>query len=232
MRPSNFMTLLRKQCKKAALFIFVLAALLFGVSGDIFWANGWLYLGVFSFCSIISTIIMVRRNPDLLKERMQPGADAKSWDRLLAPIMAGLCPALIVAAAAFEVRLGSASSFPPVFVAAGVACAVAGHALMTWAMMRNDFFSALVRIQSDRGHHVTTQGPYRFVRHPGYVGMLMFSVATPFMLGSIWALVPAAINLFVGALRTSLEDRTLHSELDGYDDYARVVPYRLLPGIW
>ncbi len=164
------MTLLRKQCIKAALFIFVLAALLFGVSGDIFWANGWLYLGVFSFCSIISTIIMVRRNPDLLKERMQPGADAKSWDRLLAPIMAGLCPALIVAAAAFEVRLGSASSFPPVFVAAGVACAVAGHALMTWAMMRNDFFSALVRIQSDRGHHVTTQGALPFCAPSGLRG--------------------------------------------------------------
>jgi protein-S-isoprenylcysteine O-methyltransferase Ste14 len=103
---------------------------------------------------------------------------------------------------------------------------------MTWAMMRNDFFSALVRIQNDRGHRVTTQGPYRFVRHPGYVGMLMFSVATPFMLGSWWALFPAAVNLFVGALRTSLEDRTLYLELDGYADYARAVPYRLVPGIW
>ena len=165
-------------------------------------------------------------------ERMKPGAGAKSWDRILAPLMAAFCPALIVAAAALEVRLGSASSFPIVLVAASVTCAVAGHALMTWAMMRNDFFSALVRIQNDRGHRVTTQGPYRFVRHPGYVGMLMFAVATPFMLGSSWALVPAALNLCVGILRTSLEDRTLQRELEGYVDYARAVPYRLFPGIW
>lgn len=221
-----------KQIIKAALFITVLCALLFGVSGNISWAGGWVFLGVFSICSIINMIVMSRHNPELLQERMQPGSNAKSWDRVLAPLMAGVCPALIVVVAAIDVRFKGAALFPIVFVAAAVACAAAGYALMTRAMMSNDFFSALVRIQSDRGHRVTTQGPYRFVRHPGYVGMLMFAVATPFMLGSYWALIPAAANLCVGILRTSLEDRTLHSELDGYSAYARAVPYRLLPGIW
>jgi protein-S-isoprenylcysteine O-methyltransferase Ste14 len=231
-RKKKGMAIFTKQIIKAVLFIAVLAALLFGVSGDIFWAGGWLYLGVFSGCSIISTILMVRHNPGLLKERMQPGEGAKPWDRILAPLMAGVCPALIVATAALDVRLGRTGAFSLALVAASVACAIAGHALMTWAMMRNDFFSALVRIQSDRGHLVTTHGPYRFVRHPGYVGMLMFASSTPFILGSWWALVPAALNVFVGALRTALEDRTLHRELDGYADYARAVPCRLLPGIW
>lgn len=221
-----------QQIIKAALFVTVLATLLFGVSGDIFWIDGWVYLGVFSGCSIINIILMARHNPELLKERMQPGADAKSWDRVLAPLMAAVCPALIVATAALQMRLEGASPFPVVIIAASVACAVAGYALMTWAMMSNDFFSALIRIQTDRGHRVTTQGPYRFVRHPGYVGMLLFAVSTPFMLGSFWALVPAAANLCVGILRSALEDRTLQRELDGYVDYARAVPYMLLPGIW
>ena len=82
------MMLFIQQIIKAALFVTVLAALLFGVSGDIFWIDGWVYLGVFSGCSIINMIIMARHNPELLKERMQPGADAKSWDRVLAPLMA------------------------------------------------------------------------------------------------------------------------------------------------
>lgn len=221
-----------KQITKTALFVLVLAVLLFGLSWDIFWIDGWLYLGVFSVCSIISTILMVCHNPELLEERMQPGPDAKSWDRILAPLMAGVCPALIVATAALEVRLDDTSSFSLFLQDASVAGAVAGHALMTWAMMSNNFFSALVRIQKDRGHRVTTKGPYRFVRHPGYVGMLLFAVCTPFILGSVWALIPAAANLIVGIVRTALEDRTLQRELAGYSGYARVVPYRLLPGIW
>ena len=221
------------QIIKAALFVTVLAALLFGVSGDIFWIDGWVYLGVFSGCSIINMIIMARHNPELLKEAHA----ARSWRKVVGPGIGSahgrlVCPALIVAAAALQVRLEGASPFPVVIMAASVACAAAGYALMTWAMMSNDFFSALIRIQTDRGHRVTTQDPYRFVRHPGYVGMLMFAVSTPFMLGSSWALVPAAANLCVGILRTALEDRTLLRELEGYVDYAGAVPYRLLPGIW
>lgn len=165
-------------------------------------------------------------------ERMRPGQGAKPWDRLLAPAMASFCPALIVAVAALEVRLGGTPSFPPVLVASGLIGAVGGHALMTWAMLRNNFFSALVRIQSDRGHRVARHGPYRFVRHPGYVGMLLYALSTPFILGSLWALLPASATLCVGALRTELEDRTLQRELDGYVDYAREVPCRLLPGSW
>ncbi len=224
--------LILKQMTKAALFVAVLAVLLFGVSGNLFWGAGWLYLAVFAGCSFVSTMIMIRHNPALLVERMRPGGDAKSWDRTLAPTMAGLCPALIVTAAALEARFGGAPAVPAALQAVFVAVAAAGHALMTWAMMTNGFFSALVRIQKDRGHRVVSKGPYRFVRHPGYVGMMVFALATPVVLGSLWAFVPAGINLGVGIVRTALEDRTLNRELEGYGAYARTVPYRLLPGVW
>ena len=99
-------------------------------------------------------------------------------------------------------------------------------------MRSNRFFSSVVRIQKDRGHTVVDGGPYRFVRHPGYAGTSVFTLVTPLILRSYWALVPAAATASVLVLRTIMEDLTLRNELDGYADYARRVRYRLLPAIW
>ncbi len=75
-------------------------------------------------------------------------------------------------------------------------------------------------------------GPYRCVRHPGYVGAIGQSLGVPLLLGASWALVPGIIAAALMVLRTALEDRTLQHELAGYAEYARGVRYRLLPGIW
>ncbi|MFQ5875494.1 MAG: methyltransferase family protein, partial [Dehalococcoidia bacterium] len=99
-------------------------------------------------------------------------------------------------------------------------------------MASNAFFSMTVRIQEDRGHTVATGGPYRYVRHPGYVGTILFQIATPLMLGSVWAFIPCGLAALLIVVRTALEDRTLHEELDGYKEYAQRVRYRLLPGLW
>ena len=99
-------------------------------------------------------------------------------------------------------------------------------------MRSNTFFSAVVRIQKDRGHTVVSSGPYRFVRHPGYTGFSAFTLVTPLIVNSRWAFVPAAATVAVTVLRTALEDRTLQSELDGYADYVRRVRYRLVPIVW
>jgi protein-S-isoprenylcysteine O-methyltransferase Ste14 len=104
--------------------------------------------------------------------------------------------------------------------------------LLTWSMAANAFFAQTVRIQEDRGHTVATGGPYRYVRHPGYVGGILFQVATPLILGSVWALIPAGLTVCLTIIRTALEDRTLLEELDGYKEYAGRVRYRLLPGVW
>ena len=96
----------------------------------------------------------------------------------------------------------------------------------------NRFFSTMVRIQADRGQTVATAGPYRYVRHPGYVGYSVSFFGMALALGSLWALVPAVLMACLLVVRTALEDRTLQDELAGYTDYARQVRYRLLPGIW
>jgi protein-S-isoprenylcysteine O-methyltransferase Ste14 len=99
-------------------------------------------------------------------------------------------------------------------------------------MASNRFFSSVVRIQTDRGHTVATGGPYRFVRHPGYVGMMVSALGTTILLGSLWAFIPATLLIGLIIFRTALEDRTLQNELEGYKEYAARVRYRLLPGVW
>ena len=107
-----------------------------------------------------------------------------------------------------------------------------GSGLFSWAMITNAYFSTAVRIQDDRGHQVCTTGPYRFVRHPGYVGASLQSLVMPLMFGSLWALIPGALAVLMLVIRTTLEDQTLHEELDGYREYAQKTRYRLLPGTW
>ncbi|MGB2806319.1 MAG: isoprenylcysteine carboxylmethyltransferase family protein, partial [Sedimentisphaerales bacterium] len=115
---------------------------------------------------------------------------------------------------------------------AGVVLFLVGSVIINWAMIVNTHFEATVRIQNDRDHKVITTGPYKIVRHPGYVGAILWAVATPLIIGSIVGLIPAGIAGLVLIIRTWLEDKTLHSELNGYVEYAGRVKYRLFPGIW
>jgi protein-S-isoprenylcysteine O-methyltransferase Ste14 len=107
-----------------------------------------------------------------------------------------------------------------------------GGLFAQWAAMENAFFSAVVRIQEDRGQTVVTTGPYRYIRHPGYAGGLVFYLSVPIALGSLWALLPVLATLALTLLRTSLEDRTLLLKLKGYPEYASRTRWRLIPGIW
>jgi protein-S-isoprenylcysteine O-methyltransferase Ste14 len=99
-------------------------------------------------------------------------------------------------------------------------------------MASNTHFESYVRIQEDRAHKPVSSGPYQYVRHPGYVGMALSALSIPLTLGSWWALIPAGIAALLIVIRTALEDKTLHTELQGYAEYAKKVRYRLLPGIW
>ncbi|MFQ5824525.1 MAG: methyltransferase family protein [bacterium] len=109
---------------------------------------------------------------------------------------------------------------------------VFGHAIAFWAMVANKFFSTFVRIQTERGHHVVTDGPYAWVRHPGYTGTILSAIALPISLGALWALIPAFIGACLFVVRTLREDRTLTDELNGYREYTSRVRWRLVPGLW
>src|SRR5262249_53518813 len=109
---------------------------------------------------------------------------------------------------------------------------VAALAVVVWAMAVNRFFSSVIRIQTDRGHHLITCGPYRYVRHPAYASEPFLLIGSGLMLGS-WLATFIGV-LLVGPVlwRTAKEDGILRRELEGYAGYAQQVRYRVFPGVW
>jgi protein-S-isoprenylcysteine O-methyltransferase Ste14 len=114
----------------------------------------------------------------------------------------------------------------------GVVVLIVSFIPLTWAMTVNRFFEGTVRIQTNRGHQVISSGPYRYIRHPGYVGVILQFIAVPLALGTAVAWIPAMMGAALYVCRTWLEDRTLEAELPGYADFARHTRYRLIPGVW
>jgi protein-S-isoprenylcysteine O-methyltransferase Ste14 len=208
------------------------AALLFSAAGTVAWPAAWLYLAVVTLGMVVYAVIVVRLHPDLIDERMHPPADAKRWDRPFVAVVGVLGPIVLLAVSGFDRRFQWSEPTPVWAQAGGFVALAAGMAWTNWAVAANRFFSGLVRIQRDRGHHVVDTGPYRFVRHPGYAGSMVYMIGVTFALGSYVALVAAAVLCAVLVVRTALEDRTLKAELDGYADYAGRVRFRLVPGVW
>lgn len=208
----------------------ITSACLFGSAGRFDWANAWVLLGL-NFAAGIASTVLISRSPGLPAERSNFKA-GKIWDKPLVAMVVLVGPAATWITAGLDNRLhGSGAMTRPAFIA-GIGIAAFSAALIAWAIRANPFFSAVVRIQKDRGQVVVRSGPYRFVRHPAYTGMAAFTLATPLILNSSWAFLPAAVTAAVWGMRTFLEDRTLRNELEGYADYARSVKYRLAPPIW
>ena len=203
---------------------------------EIDWWEAWVFGLLIVAAGVVGRIWAERLHPGLLVERehawSDETADVKPWDRVLAPLMAVSLSFPLVIVAGLDHRFGWSPDFPVGLELLGLGLIMVGYAFATWAFVENRFFSSMVRIQTDRGHAVCDSGPYRIVRHPGYAGNILPLGGLVLALSSAWTLVPAAVALIVIFVRTALEDRTLQDELPGYRDYAAVVRYRLIPGIY
>jgi protein-S-isoprenylcysteine O-methyltransferase Ste14 len=209
-----------------------LILMLFGIVGRWDWWNGWALSIVYILWSLGTVIFILPVNPQMLAERARPQKGGKKWDVAMVGAM-GVFVLITYTLACLDVRFGWARPFPLPVQIIGLIVAIFGYdVLVVWSMIANVFFTAIIRIQTDRQHTVATGGPYRFVRHPGYVGTILCYLATPFLLGSPWALIPAVLASITLVVRTALEDKTLQNELPGYKEYASQTRYRLLPGIW
>ena len=212
------------------IYIAVIGGLLFGSAGRLDWPMAWAYL-VILIASTIALLVLGDREMLLLRSHKEKGA--KTWD----PFLAGASfilfwPGSNVVAGLDYGRLHISPPIPmPIRLIALLAFAF-GLAFAVWAMLANKFFTKFVKIQTDREHTVITNGPYAYVRHPGYAGSSLAFIALPVALGSLLALLPASAGLSLWVVRTYLEDRTLHKELNGYSQYASRVRWRLIPGIW
>ena len=217
-----------------AAFTLLLPMVLFIAAGRLDWVMAWVYVGIVVSCMFISRIIVIRTNLDLIAERAQSleKEDVKGWDRPILFFLLLIGPLAMMIVAGVDERFGWSPQIPLALKLVALAIMVMGYVVGTWAMAVNKYFSAVVRIQKDRGQTVVTDGPYRFVRHPAYATGIVSFILTPILLGSLWALIPSSLVAVVTVARTALEDKTLQGELDGYQEYAQQVRYRLLPGVW
>jgi len=208
------------------------AFVLFLAAGTLNWVTAWIYFAVLVTLVVINTLVLLKVSPELIAERAEIKEGAKDWDRPLAGVISLFGPLIILLVAGLDYRFSWSPDIAWQIQVGALLLMTLGYGFANWAMASNKFFSGLVRIQKERGHSVATNGPYRFVRHPGYSGWSVAYLTTPLVLGSLWALIPAGLTVVVIVVRTALEDKTLQAELDGYAEYAQQVRYRLMPGVW
>ena len=220
-----------KKIIRIIITIILLFSATFIIAGRIDWWQGWLLYGITMSIGTILAVVIRKRHPDLIKERLSDHENIKPWDRIIIKIFFSLTVISIIVGAIDSGRFRW-SQMPVALTLTGAVILLIAYIIGAWATYENKFFSLHVRIQDDRGHRVCTKGPYRYVRHPGYLSGILMWISYPLILGSWWASIPDSLLIILFIVRTILEDRTLQEELEGYKEYTKMTPYRLFPGIW
>jgi len=209
----------------------ILALLLFIPAGRLNWVEAWVFILGYGIFLFIYAAWALTNDPGQLQERSRTGPNVKAWDRAIIAAYNVLLLVLLLVAALDAGRFHWSTVALPLELIAWVGLAAAG-ALIFWVFATNTYLSRMARIQSDRGQTVVTSGPYRFVRHPMYAGLILMFFCLPLALGSGWGLVPGIAIGLLYFLRTYKEDQMLRHELDGYEAYSHQVRFRLIPGVW
>ena len=207
------------------------ALALFIPAATLNWPQAWVATILTLVWVIATAWVILRVHPALLAERMGPRKGAQRWDMFILSAM-GLLQLLRYILAGLDHRLGWTAAFPLPLQIAGLLLAGLGYALAVWATGSNAFFSQVVRLQEERGQQVVDSGPYAWVRHPAYAGLLLVELGLPLLLNSLPALGLGLLDAVLLIVRTRLEDDLLQAELDGYREYAVRVRFRIFPGIW
>jgi protein-S-isoprenylcysteine O-methyltransferase Ste14 len=202
-------------------------AILFIAAGTLSWKWAWYVLLLGLVLLIINLIVLPA---ELVGERGRK-KNVKKWDRMLSSVIS-VPTILMYVFSGLDRRFNGTGDIPDIINITGLVFIFLGSMLFTWSMVSNKFFTTLVRLQTDRQHTVVTDGPYKYIRHPGYVGYIIFTLATPIALGAFWGLVFSGIIVILLIVRTALEDSTLKKELPGYAEYTENVKYKLIPFLW
>jgi protein-S-isoprenylcysteine O-methyltransferase Ste14 len=229
----NFATMITRLVFQTCAGIAVMAMLLLVSAGTLDWPAAWVFLAELGLLGLGSGVWLARTDPDLLRERMKPlvQRDQAAPDRTLMIVLSIVFCAWLVLMALDAVRF--AWSYVPLWLNVFGAIAIAlSFAVIQLTILENSYAVVVVRIQRERGQHVVTTGPYRFVRHPMYAGAILLFIGTPLLLGSWYGVIGAMIIIALFCVRVTIEERTLRAELAGYGEYADEVRYRLIPGVW
>jgi protein-S-isoprenylcysteine O-methyltransferase Ste14 len=215
-------------------YLLIYPVLLFWLSGDWSWAEGWIFS--IGFCSLSFAIVLYLYFKDsaLLNERFGSPfqKEQKSWDKtLLVFVMLGFFVWFVVMPLDAK-RFGWSPPFPLWLKIIGTVLFVAGFVILFAALKENTFAAPVVKIQKERGQKVISTGVYGVVRHPMYLGGLLIFAGVPLLLGSIYGLAAGFLLILILAFRSIGEEKMLMQELDGYHEYRKKVRWRLIPFIF
>jgi len=209
----------------------VFTTILFICAGKINYYQGWIFLSV-NILTTFMNALFLDKHSDLAKERAKIGEGTKSWDKLILGLSSLIYLIIIVIAGLDSGRFLWTSQFSWNTIILGFLIMMIGQIIFLTARSQNNFFSNVVRIQKDRGQTVCDTGLYKIIRHPGYLGMILSLVSIPLITTSFWSTIPTVIAIILILIRTSLEDKTLKNELEGYLEYSKKTKYKLIPFVW
>jgi protein-S-isoprenylcysteine O-methyltransferase Ste14 len=205
--------------------------ILFISAGKINYWQGLLY-SIVNIISVLLNSFLIRNNMELAEERPKVKADTKLWDKKILGISAIILIITYIVAGIDSGRFHWTLEYHWSLNAFGILLLLSGEVIFLVAQNQNKFFSSVMRIQTDRGHVVCDTGIYQIIRHPAYFGMIVTAIGIPLILGSLWSFIPSVISIVLTVIRTSLEDKTLMNELNGYREYSFKTRFRLFPNIW
>ncbi len=210
--------------------IFFLTVLFISAGHADFW-QGWVYASINIICLVVNSISL-NDNNELAEERATVRAGTKSWDKLILGLSAATLIIIYIVAGLDSGRFHWSPTLHWSIYTVGIILLISGEIFFFTAQRQNRFFSSIMRIQKDRGHTVCDTGIYKIVRHPAYLGTIITATGIPLILGSLWSIIPSVLSIILTLIRTSLEDKTLINELNGYREYTLKTRYKLIPHIW
>jgi protein-S-isoprenylcysteine O-methyltransferase Ste14 len=196
-------------------------------AGTLRYWQAWVYIVIIYLVSLLLISYLLKNDPDLVRRRMQ--MKEKRIQQKAVIKFSILFFTLSFLLPGFDQRFGW-SRVPVWLVIAADILLFLSYYLVFLTMRENSYAGRTVIVEE--GQKVIDTGPYHWVRHPMYVGVILLLLATPLALDSWWALIPAALIIPTIVIRILDEENTLSSELSGYDDYRQSVRFRLIPGIW
>ena len=210
------------------LFGFVLIGLLiFLPAGTLSFFNGWLFMGILFVPMFIAGIVMMFKNPDLLKSRLD--AKEKQREQSIVVKLSGLMFMSGFIVAGLDFRFGWLTLPKGVVIVAAIVFLVA-YILYAEVLRENTYLSRTIEVQENQ--KVIDTGLYGIVRHPMYSVTLLLFLSMPLVLGSIYSFLIFLSYPFIIAKRIKGEEEFLEKELNGYREYKQKVRYRLIPFIW
>jgi protein-S-isoprenylcysteine O-methyltransferase Ste14 len=217
--------MIAKWLSQTLIWIVAMGALLFVPAGTLHWLAAWVF-------GLLGGWWLARTDPALLAERMRPlmRAEQPAADKKFIVVF-GLTALIWLVAIGLDTRR-QAFGVPIALQAIGFAMMIGSSVFIMWVLHENSFASVVVRLQTERGHRVVSTGPYAWVRHPMYSGIILLLVGSSLLLGSWWGVAISPLFAVLLAVRAGIEERALIAGLPDYAGYAARVRYRLAPGLW